>query len=187
MNKNINSMERWKTGHHIFYYIIQTLIIVHRDILLALQQGKNMEISNLLNLAKDLLYASISSFKLTADYPEGDYDAIIRPSMSPPHYSVGFSGTEGIDHLVLLEVIKELKHIFHDLPSNAQIPHQGYVLAMKTLYEVHALICESFIGHSNLSLKQSKIKSSAKITGPESLRKYFKTKTLNMIDNTQKH
>lgn len=176
----VNPLNRWKVAHHLFFVLIEGLILAHRDLLEALEQNDVEKAMASFNLASQLFWGSTGAFRFGTDYTAEDYESVVRPSMGPPTYTPGFSDLQSIDHTALLNLISKLTPYFKNLSELLKPAYQGYLSALNTVYENHAYVCERFVGEKGGSLLQKK-QLSEKVqneSASESIRKIYKKRTL---------
>jgi hypothetical protein len=137
MSQHINlyqgsSIERWLTGHHLFFVEIQAII-------LAIHVYDQAPTDRNLQTVADLIRGSATSMQFAGNFTRAAYDPV-RQSMA--HLAEGFSGLLSADHRVLMRELKKLKRAadssspaYHDLKD-----------AIEVAYKAHAHVCERFVG-----------------------------------------
>jgi hypothetical protein len=179
-NGQIDALERWETGHHLFSILIQALIVVHKQLARGIEVKDWNVVDETLTEATQLWFACAAAFHFTGDFPRSDFQTIVRPSMEPPHEREGFSGLFSPDHAVLLQVIEKLRPLLLKLPVQLKRRHRNYLWALDAMYESHAWVCQLQVGNKP-SLKAKA--AGDDIPAPEKIRK-LKTRTLKSAGQT---
>jgi len=107
--------------------------------------------------------AATASMKYAADFDPREYETLIRPSMSPPFLSPGFSGEQNEDHAVMLDLMRQTRVAVKDVlrcPGQEPVP-QEVRDAAKDLWAAqsrnrrhHMLVCEKFVPDGGSLLKE---------------------------------
>jgi diaminopimelate decarboxylase/aspartate/methionine/tyrosine aminotransferase len=169
----VDPLARWRCGHGVFFVLAQRLIVVHGWLQRALEQHDMHAAAEALHTSSELWWASAAAFKYTADFPPDDYARLVRPSMSPPYVSDGFSGLSSPDHAALLQRLRVTQPLLQPLPSALRHAHRRYLWAMNAAYDSHAYVCECFVSEG-ASLRNPQ--SSATVV----LRTHLKARTLRL-------
>jgi hypothetical protein len=146
---------RWRTGHHVFFVVIQVLIVALTCLEEALGAGDLARAAAALDLATTVMHGSGAALRFAGDFAPDEYERVIRPSMSPPHVSEGFSGILSLDHKYMIATLRRLQPLFAALPGPLQAHHQRYVAAVAHAYEAHTCVCERFQGDVKPSLRMA--------------------------------
>ena len=168
------ALMRWENGHHLFFVLIQALIVVHKRLEQALNNKDWKAGNEHLTDATQLWWACAAAFHFTGDFTPEAFDTIIRPSMAPPHEREGFSGLLSADHGYLMKSLKTLKPLLETLPPELKRRHRTYLWGLDAMYESHAMVCELHVGN-NPSLKMEAAHTEA--PAPDVIRN-LKTRTL---------
>ena len=150
----VDAMTRWVTGHHLFFALVQSLIVVHEWLERALRENGLHDAREALVVATELWWACAAAFRFAGDFPAQAYTDTVRPSMAPPFVSEGFSGSLFSDHVYLLRRLKRMKPALQALPRELRAQHRQYLNALDSVYCSHAFVCERFVG-SAASLRDS--------------------------------
>lgn len=174
----VDPYQRWMYAHHLFFVLIQGLIIAHRDLLKALKTSNLSEAVAAFNLATNLFWGSTGAFRFGTDYSPEEYEKVVRPTMGPPDFSPGFSDLQSVDHTALLSLIAKLNPYFKNLPDELKPAYQGYISALHAVYENHAFVCERFVGKKGESLLQKSQSDEESVSAADSIRTIYKKRTL---------
>jgi hypothetical protein len=150
----VHPLERWRIGHHVFFVLIQGLIMAFRCFEHAMAARDLQQAGAALDLATALMHGSATALRVASDFPPDDYERVVRPSMSPPHVSSGFSGLLSVDHKVMLTVIRRLRPLLAEMPTGLEEKHSRYLVAASAAYDAHKYVCERFKGDAQPSLRQ---------------------------------
>ena len=103
------AVRRWKLGHHVFHVL---LVAMNSSLASAQVDLERQSWDDLAGRLADLtvLYdAATAAMKYAADFDQAAYDSVLRPSMSPPYLSAGFSGTQNRDHARMIAMLRRLQ------------------------------------------------------------------------------
>lgn len=144
----------WREFHWAFFIAVQGLIICLRRFEKQLDDGRLPEAAEELQTASTLLTASAAAMELAASFTREVYESTIRVSMAPPTVrSEDFSGLMSWEHGVLINVWRNLRSRFANLPSELDVAHAGFVEAYRDLAQRHTGVCERFVGAQAGSLR----------------------------------
>jgi hypothetical protein len=146
---------RWRIGHHVFFTLTQSLIIVLNCFRQARAELDTDLAGSMLRLAARLLTASAAAFVFAGEFSATQYHGQVRPSMEPPAVAAGFSGLLSPDHHYLVKLLGLLRPDLRDLPPSLAVPHRLFVAGMETAYEAHKYVCGRFGGDQSPSLRMS--------------------------------
>jgi hypothetical protein len=154
---------RWLIGHQLFFALLQGVIVGLNCYLEASAADGGepdgeaaADADGAVRLAAAFMRSSASAIKLTADFGPVDYDARIRPAMSPPSVREGFSGLQTRDHAHLVGLFARLRATpaaHGQGPAGAAF--EQFVEATVTAYEAHKFICARFGGDVLPSLRMA--------------------------------
>ncbi len=170
----LEALRRWENGHHLFFVLTQTLIVIHKRLERSLTDRDWRAASEHLADATQLWWASAAAFHFASDFTPAAFDTIVRPSMAAPHERDGFSGLLSADHGHLLKLLKSLKPLLKLLPPELAGRHRTYLWGLDAVYESHAMVCEIHVG-GKPSLKMELARTEA--PAPEAIRN-LKSRTL---------
>jgi hypothetical protein len=142
----VDALLRWKIGHHLFFVLIQALLLTHNQLQQALAARDLPAAQAALATGAQLWWATASAFRYTGDFPAEDYELIVRPSMSPPNLKEGFSGFFSPDHAQLIRTLKSVQRPLEELRPALGEEHAEYLRSLDAAYEAHACVCEVFVG-----------------------------------------
>jgi hypothetical protein len=172
----LEALRRWENGHHLFFVLIQGLIVVHQRLEQALRNEDWPAANDALTDATQLWWACAAAFHFTGDFTQDAYETSVRPSMEPPRERDGFSGLHSADHSYLLQLLRTLKPLLETLPPELKRRHGTYLWSLDALYESHAMVCERHVG-SKPSLKMEAARTEA--PAPDMIRN-LKARTLKL-------
>jgi len=152
---NMDPHRRWRTGHHVFFVLTQSLIVTLSCFLEARSDGDLDLAGRSLRLAARLLSGSAAAFVFSGEFSAGQYRDHVRPSMEPPSVSSGFSGLLSPDHHYLVRLLAQLRPALRDLPAELADDHRLFVRALDEAYESHKYVCSRFGGDRGGSLRMS--------------------------------
>ncbi|WP_156338909.1 non-ribosomal peptide synthetase [Chondromyces crocatus] len=161
------ALARWIHGHHVFFPLIQALLVTHALVLESLQENELARASEALWLSSLLLRASGVAMKLAGDMTPEAYADVVRPAMPE-----GFSGLMSADHAALMKLVRGLKRCTDDPPHALRAPLRAYRLAVGAAYGAHIHVCAHHVG-SHASLRMDQLAGSAASTAPEDLKGYL--------------
>ncbi|MFC0527070.1 hypothetical protein ACFFIA_05295 [Phytohabitans kaempferiae] len=154
---------RWLIGHQFFFALLQGVIVGLNCYLEAAPAGGGEADGELaadadggVRVAAAFMRSSAAAIKFTADFGPVDYDARIRPAMSPPSVREGFSGLQTRDHAHLISLFARLRAsaaAHGDGPASEAF--EEFVEATVTAYEAHKFICSRFGGDVLPSLRMA--------------------------------
>jgi hypothetical protein len=175
------AMNRWVHGHLIFALLSQGLILSFRSLGQALRAGKSEKIQKWADLSISLLKASGAAFVFTGDFPPGEYENTIRPSMTPPISPIGLSGLMSADHRHMAQTIRDMRPALMALAEQEPERHDRLAGAVADVYDRHIFVCERFVGSRPSILTAGRTERS----GP-SLIEQFKTLRLKPFEHAQR-
>jgi len=152
---------RWLIGHQFFFALLQGVIVGINCYLEASADDREGEeaaadADAAVRVAAAFMRSSAAAIKFTADFGPVDYDARIRPAMSPPSVRAGFSGLQTRDHAHLISLFARLRG---STAAHGQGPageaFEQFVEATVTAYEAHKFICARFGGDVMPSLRMA--------------------------------
>ena len=140
-----NARVRWQVGHHLFFTYVQALLVICSKIKKHLD-NENLGLANAeIERATQVLWGVSVTFKLTGNFTQAAYDGYVRPNMFEA--DEGFSGMWSHDHDFLVKkVLRELKPVFQDPPSELNASIQKFRQAFAIMYDSHKYVCGKFEG-----------------------------------------
>jgi hypothetical protein len=145
------AVRRWKLGHHCFHlYLVgmnTTLDAAHQ----ALESSDWARLEQLLEDLYVLFDATTAAMKYTTGFRPATYQSVIRPSMSEPMVSPGFSGQLNRDHEVMLGSLMLLRNELRRRKSAGQIVDdvdrawRRVMSALARNRSQHMKVCEKFV------------------------------------------
>lgn len=145
----IDALHRWKIGHHVFFVLIQALLLSHTRLAVALDQKDGPAAREAFSISTKLWWGTAAAFRYTADFPATDCQNLLRPSTSPPFLMEWFSSFFSSDHAYLIRALKLLQPSLRALPPEFSQDHRWYLQALDATYEAHACGCETFVGEGH--------------------------------------
>lgn len=144
----------WQEFHWAFFLNTQGLILSLQRFALLLDEGDLAAAAAELDAAAVLMDASAASMQLAGSFTRTEYEAEVRPSMTPPNVqSEGFSGLMSWEHGVLVNVWRGLRAHFADLPADLAPAHARFANAYRGMAEGHVNVCARFVGNGQASLR----------------------------------
>jgi hypothetical protein len=165
----LDPMRRWVLGHQIFAALTQGIIFALQDFEAAFRQLEHQRATDALKLAADLLMASATAFRFTADFPPSVYGDVVRPSMMAEHVGEGFSGLLSVDHRQLVELLVRTRPLMAGAATRFASEHKRLTLALNHVYDDHKFVCARFVGAKKPSLR---CPNSGPLPGVEQLQRY---------------
>ena len=155
---------RWLIGHQFFFALIQGVIVGLNCYLEASEWQEDgdpdgeaaADADAAVRVAAAFMRSTAAAIRFTSDFGPVDYDARIRPAMSPPSVREGFSGLQTRDHAYLIRLFSRMRSTAaahgHGPASEA---FEQFVDATVTAYEAHKFICARFGGDVLPSLRMA--------------------------------
>jgi hypothetical protein len=165
----LDPMRRWVLGHQIFAALTQGIIFALQDFEVAFRDLDSQRGRDALKLAADLLMASATAFRFTADFPPSAYSDVVRPSMMAEHVGEGFSGLLSVDHRQLVALLVRTRPLLVDAATRFASEHKRLTLALNHVYDDHKFVCAQFDGAKKPSLR---CPNSSPLPGVEQLERY---------------
>lgn len=165
----VEPLDRWRTHHQVFFVMVHAMLYLLHVLEEALDREHAPVVRAILSDFTDVMRGSAEVFRQAADVSVDDYNATIRPDMAAhdPH----FSGLFYADHKELVTSLRVLRRVGDDYSEElAELAD-----AIAEIYDVHALVCERFVG-----LAPSLANSSLAKVGPDSLRGKYLSRTRAM-------
>ena len=162
-------MRRWVLGHQIFAALTQGVIFALQGFEVATREPDHQHAREALKLAADLLMASATAFRFTADFPPSAYRDVVRPSMMARHVGEGFSGLLSVDHRQLVALLVRMRPLMGEAVTRFASEHKHLTLALNHVYENHKFVCAQFVGAKKPSLR---CPNSGPLPGVEQLQRY---------------
>jgi hypothetical protein len=156
---DIDPMRRWVLGHQVFAILTQGIAFALQDFEAADRESRLWHAGMALGLAADLLIASGTAFRFTADFQASDYRDVVRPSMMAEHVGEGFSGLLSIDHRLLVAMFGRLRPAMGEIAKHYPAAHERLAMALNYVYENHKYVCAQFDGTAKPSLRCPKSKA----------------------------
>jgi hypothetical protein len=103
-----DALARWKQGHQAFHVYLVAMNSVIRTARRQAMEGDDEPLgANLMKLSA-LYDAATATMVYASDFPPALYETTVRPSMSPPELSPGFSGVLNTEHNVMVDELADL-------------------------------------------------------------------------------
>jgi len=165
----LDPMWRWVVGHQIFVALTQGIILALQEFEAAAATPDEQPMRDALALAADLLMASATAFRFTADFAPTVYHDIVRPSMMGPEVGEGFSGLLSVDHRRLVAVLVRVRPLLGQAAVRFVAEHERLTLALNHVYGDHKFVCARFGGAEQPRLLCPR---SSPLSGVEQLDRY---------------
>jgi hypothetical protein len=173
---------RWEVGHRLFFSLTQGITTALSCFATAVVHGHVSDSVQAMRLATVLMKSSRGALLFTADFPQSAYTGDVRLSMMPPYVAPGFSGVQGRDHQVLVEVLRGLRPVFADIDRD-KYPYEEFKAATMRLHSAHEYVCVKFVGETKPSLRmEARNKSGSNVTGAAAVVRQINERRLRLID-----
>ena len=137
--------DRWQAGHHLFFALVQGLILSFNKLETYIQTNEMDKARSELERITQILWGVSATFKLTGDFGDEAYDQYVRKEMFG--YAEGFSGLWSHDHDYLVKtVLKRFKKFFKAPPPELKPTISKFQQAFAIMYDSHKYVCEKFEG-----------------------------------------
>jgi hypothetical protein len=177
----VDPMRRWVLGHQIFAALTQGIIFALQEFEAATRDLDEQRARGALSLAADLMMASATAFRFTADFPPSAYHDVVRPSMMGVDVGEGFSGLLSVDHRRLVAVLVRLRPLMGATALALALEYERLNLALNYVYGDHKFVCARFGGTKAPSLR---CPSSSPLPGVEQLDRYQHARVELLRPNT---
>jgi hypothetical protein len=150
-------MLRWRVSHHVFFLLIQGLVLVHRRLEISLMKGDMIGARRAIALSVRMLNSSGVAMRFAGDITSDCY-LVVRESMMPPHVPDTFSGLWSIDHRAMIDGLRSLQRCIVNIKTMSDSELLPWQDAFNAAYNAHACVCEHFVGSSPsilMSIKDS--------------------------------
>ncbi|MEC4891466.1 MAG: hypothetical protein SAL07_06850 [Oscillatoria sp. PMC 1051.18] len=154
-DNNDNPLRRWVIGHHVFYVLIQSLIVALNCFHAEMKAENFQEAEVAIAIATSLMWGAESALRFTGDFSSSQFQDVVRPSMMPPNAPSGLSGQFSMDHLYLVKLLSKLKPMLANLNHSLMTQHQQFTKAFEATYEAHKFVCGKFVGINSQSLRMN--------------------------------
>ena len=155
---------RWRSGHHVFFPLIQAIVLGLGCFQSALNAGRLDTAEEALDFAAVVMTASRDAMRFASDFPPEAYRDAVRPAMAPPYLPAGLSGVMSEDHDLLIRRFRELREVFPALTGPLTARREEFIRAVEGTYDAHEGVCAKFDGEHVVSLRMS-ASSAAKAVG----------------------
>jgi len=164
-------MHRWVIGHQIFAALTQGIIFSLQDFEAAMRDRDEERARQALKLCADLMLASASAFRFTADFPPAAYADVVRPSMMGQEVGEGFSGLLSVDHRRLVATLVRIRPLMGQTAQRLRLvaEHERLKYALDQVYGDHKYVCARFGGAERPSLR---CPNASPLPGVEQLDRY---------------
>ncbi|WP_050526986.1 hypothetical protein [Pseudorhodobacter aquimaris] len=149
-----HAREIWQEFHWAFFLHTQGMILCLRRFADCLDRGDLQACETELETAATLMDASAAAMQLAGSFTRAEYERDIRISMTPPNVkSEGFSGLMSWEHGALVNLWRELRPHFADLPDELRCAHAEFAAAYRRMADGHVKVCARFVGDDAISLR----------------------------------
>ncbi len=146
---------RWKLGHHLFHLqlgAMNTLLAAARELL---KSASWPELADTFDRLSVLYDGATATMRYAADFSPDMYEQLIRPSMAPPFTSPGFSGTLNLEHVLMLDQLRELRGQFRAIERSGSAPAAACDAAAR-LWRTYSYASASYRPESRCSGRSSR-------------------------------
>lgn len=154
------AIRRWKLGHHVFHLHLVVMNTHLTQLRRAVADEEWPTTRSLLATLTRLYDAATACMRYAADFPQTEYENLIRPSMEPPWLNPGFSGKFNTDHERMLALLQSVRSPLKQAVRSGDVPPQ-VACAATELWRAqsrnranHKLICEQFVPGGQSLLQQ---------------------------------
>ncbi len=165
-----HTLKRWQVGHQLFFLFIQSAMLALHNAEQYLAQRNLSAGSKSLRHAANMMKSSSLAMKYGGDFPQVDYENIIRPSMPDR-----FSGMGSMDHANLVKIMAGIRKNKQAMQDFFGEEYKNFVLSVQQAYDAHIYVCERFM-NDKPSLRSSEFHPGA----PQVLAE-FKCKRLSYL------
>jgi len=157
------AIKRWKLGHHAFHLYLLAMNTELPVALKLMEREKWGQLAVSLRRLTRLYDAATASMKYAADFDPAEYEGLIRPSMSEPFLSPGFSAQQNQDHSKMIHLMNQarstLKEVLResraeDVPPDIHSAATSLWAAQSRNRRHHVLICNRFVPGGGSLLKE---------------------------------
>lgn len=145
------ALRRWRCGHRLFFVVTQGIFAALSGMARAVSEDDRPTATSALSAAATLSRSAATALRFTADFPAQAYADTVRPSMMPPSVPPGFSGVQGPDHQVLVELYRRMRPVFAALDPEAW-PIRAFQDATAEMFAAHMGVCDRFGGSEHPSI-----------------------------------
>lgn len=145
------ALRRWRCGHRLFFVVTQGIVSALSGMARAVSEGDQRTACSALLAAATLSRSAAAALRFTADFPAQAYADSVRPSTMPPGVPPGFSGVQGPDHQVLVELYRRMRPVFAALDPETW-PIQAFQDASAEMFAAHIGVCDRFGGREHPSI-----------------------------------
>ncbi|BAL88454.1 hypothetical protein AMIS_32340 [Actinoplanes missouriensis 431] len=154
------ALRRWVRGHRLFMVLIQGLVQASGELAGQLRAGDRQPVAAL-ERAILLMRASEVALRFAGDFSIADYDAVVRPTLMPPHSPPGMSGLHWRDHEHLIANLAAARDLLAGVDPALTEMRATFRRAYAEVYDAHRFVCARFVGEESASLLMAKSKQSA--------------------------
>ena len=145
------ALRRWRCGHRLFFVVTQGIVSALSGLARAVSEDDRPTACSALSAAAALSRGAAAALRFTADFPAEAYADTVRPSMMPPGVPPGFSGVQGPDHRVLVELYRRMGPVFASLDPETW-PIRAFQDASAEMFAAHMGVCDRFGGSAHPSI-----------------------------------
>ncbi|MBF6168595.1 hypothetical protein IU486_28170 [Streptomyces gardneri] len=143
-----DSLGRWIRGHHVFIVLLQWISIALHVMVSHVASGEIRRARDALATACLLMRGSAMALRFTGDFPSGDYEQHIRPTLLPPAAPPKMTGLHWADHRYLARSLTTASPVLADPPHQMLAWRNAFHRALQDTYESHKFVCAEFLGPS---------------------------------------
>ena len=146
---------RWRTGHQVFFPMVQAILVGLRCFVSAVLDGAPDEAVQALAFASRVMCASARALEFAADFTPHSYATSVRPSMTPPGTKMGLSGLMSADHHEMVVHFQQVRPIQAVLGGELRLAYDHFVNTVAQTYQAHHHVCTRFNGDRMVSLRMN--------------------------------
>ncbi|MGW0831900.1 hypothetical protein [Streptomyces prunicolor] len=176
------ALRRWRCGHRLFFVVTQGIVSALSGTVRSVSEDRADEGCSALAAAAALSRGAAAALRFTADFPTRAYADTVRPSMMPPGVPPGFSGVQGPDHQVLVELYRRMRPVLTSLDPETW-PIRAFQDATAEMFAAHVGVCDRFGGGEQPSiLMEAHGHHDARVTATHVLDKLVRSR-LTLLDS----
>lgn len=153
--RNRDPHRRWRSGHQVFFPLIQAILVGLRCFAHAVFAEHTAEARESAIFTTDVMRSSARALEFAADFSPSAYAQEVRPSMTPPGTPQGLSGLMSVDHHLMIDCFHEIQPIARNLTGDLRTVFDEFVASVQDTYAAHVHVCDRFNGNHVISLRMS--------------------------------
>jgi len=158
-NRQRDPHRRWRTGHQLFFPLIQAVVVGLECFTAAILAGDEAAARESACFASDVMRASGRALEFAADFCPSSYTGAVRPSMTPPGTAQPLSGLMSADHHQMVLCFHQVRPLVPMLSAELRQLYDHFIEAVEGTYVAHRHVCARFRGDRVVSLRMSQTSS----------------------------